>query len=165
MQLKSLFLGLHFWPLFWVPMTVFRKVASFIKLSTVATFFLACICGTCLGCITVIGCVIHNKIVFCYNIPLLACSCGTCFGRSIWFLGRIHHFSEKNNFIPHLKELGNKIRGKWRFYKKLAKMWAPFTEWFAGGQRPVLMKESHEKCPSCKGKVGFLCSSPKLISQ
>ena len=27
------------------------------------------------------------------------------------------------------------------------------------------MKESHEKCPSCKGKVWFLCSSPKLISQ
>ncbi len=26
------------------------------------------------------------------------------------------------------------------------------------------MKESHEKCPSCKGKVWFLCSSPKLIS-
>ena len=27
------------------------------------------------------------------------------------------------------------------------------------------MKESHEKCPSCKGKVPFLCLSPRLISQ
>ncbi len=44
-------------------------------------------------------------------------------------------------------------------------MRAPFNGWFAGGQRPVVMKESHEKCPSCKGKVWFLCSSPKLISQ
>ncbi len=50
-------------------------------------------------------------------------------------------------------------------YKKLAKVWAPFKGWFAGGRRPVVMKESHEKCPSCKGKVRFLCSSPKLISQ
>ena len=29
----------------------------------------------------------------------------------------------------------------------------------------VVMKEGHEKCPSCKGRVRFLCSSPKLISQ
>ncbi len=29
----------------------------------------------------------------------------------------------------------------------------------------VVMKESHEKSPSCKGRVRFLCSSPKLISQ
>ncbi len=29
----------------------------------------------------------------------------------------------------------------------------------------MVMKESHEKCPSCKGKVRFLCLSPKLISQ
>ncbi len=28
----------------------------------------------------------------------------------------------------------------------------------------MVMKESHEKCPNCKGKVWFLCSSPKLIS-
>ena len=29
----------------------------------------------------------------------------------------------------------------------------------------MVTKESHEKCPSCKGKVRFICSSPKLISQ
>ena len=44
-------------------------------------------------------------------------------------------------------------------------MQAPFNGWFAVGQRPVVMKEHHEKCPSCKGKVRFLCSSSKLISQ
>ena len=35
---------------------------------------------------------------------------------------------------------------------------------FAGGQRPALMEESHEKCPSCKSKVLFVCSAYKLIS-
>ncbi len=48
---------------------------------------------------------------------------------------------------------------------ELAKVRAPFNGRFAGGQRPVVMKESHEMCPSCKGKIRFLCSSPKLISK
>ena len=29
----------------------------------------------------------------------------------------------------------------------------------------MMMKESYEKCPSCKGRVRFLWSSPKLVSQ
>ncbi len=47
----------------------------------------------------------------------------------------------------------------------LAKVRAPFNKGFAGGRRPVVIKESHEMCPSCKGKVRFLCSCPKLTSQ
>ena len=35
---------------------------------------------------------------------------------------------------------------------------------YSWNDRPVAMKESHEKCPSCKDRVRFLCSSPKLIS-
>ena len=51
------------------------------------------------------------------------------------------------------------------FIQKLAKVRAPLNGWFADGQRPVVMKGGHEKCPSFRRKVQFLCSSPKLISK
>ncbi len=50
------------------------------------------------------------------------------------------------------------------FLQIIAKMRAPFNGWFAGGRRPVVMKESYEKCPSCKDRsdscAHFPSSSP-----
>ncbi len=55
-------------------------------------------------------------------------------------------------------KLGNEIKGEWRFCKKKKQKCGFYSTHY---YLLVVMKESHDKCPSCKGKVWFLCSSQR----
>ena len=80
-------------------------------------------------------------------------------GRIVW---NVHVYLCFKTFF--LRD-GKWTKGQLQVLQWLAKVWAPFNGWFAGGKNSLVTKEGYEKCPSCKCKVQFLCTSSKLISQ